>query len=124
MTPDKIKGYRHLPAFILLTLAQGPGYGAAILARMREILPLPSLDSGAVYRTLGALETDGEIEGEWDTSGRGPAKKIYRLTPTGWERLDFWRQDIEYRVALLNTFLDAARDVQANRTETTPCPRS
>ena len=124
MEPTKLKGYRHLPAFILLTLADAPGHGAAVYARMREILPLTSLDSGAVYRTLATLEADGEVEGVWDTSGRGPAKKIYRLTPTGWERLDFWRTDIEYRVRLLNTFLDAARDVQANRPEVAPCPRS
>ena len=117
MKPDKVKGYRHLPAFILLALARDIGHGAAVVARLREILPLPSLDSGAVYRTLGALEADGEIEGEWDTSGRGPARKIYRITPSGWERLDFWRRDIEYRVSLLNTFLAAARDVQAKRPE-------
>jgi len=122
MTPEKIKGYRHLPAFILLTLAQSPGHGAAIHARMRETLPLQNLDSGAVYRTLAVLERDGEVIGEWDTSNRGPAKKIYRLTPTGWERLDFWREDIEYRARLLHTFLDAARDVQANRPENPPCP--
>ena len=29
MSPEKIKGYRHLPAFLLLALAHGPGHGAA-----------------------------------------------------------------------------------------------
>lgn len=115
MPPGKIKGYRHLPAFLLLTLAHGPGHGAAVHARMQALLPLRDVDSGAVYRTLNALEADGEITGEWDTSGRGPAKKTYRLTPTGWERLDFWREDIAYRVRLLTTFLDTAGSVQVNR---------
>lgn len=115
MTPDKIKGYRHLPAFILLTLAQGPAHGAAVLGRMRDVLPLVNLDSGAVYRTLASLEADGEIAGDWDTSGRGPARKVYRLTPAGWDRLDYWRTDIAYRVRLLETFLEAASTVQSNR---------
>jgi DNA-binding PadR family transcriptional regulator len=123
MSPEKIKGYRHLPAFILLALAQAPGHGACLHARLHKILPLLNLDSGAVYRTLAALEADGEVAGAWDTSARGPAKKVYRITPAGWERLDFWREDIAYRVRLLNAFLDTARDVQANRSEGAPCPR-
>jgi PadR family transcriptional regulator, regulatory protein PadR len=123
MLPEKIKGYRHLPAFLLLTVAQAPGHGAALHARMQSTLPLTSVDTGAVYRTLAVLERDGEIEGEWDTSGRGPAKKVYRIAPAGWERLDAWREDIEYRVRLLRTFLDAARDVQAIRPEAAPCPK-
>jgi len=117
MAPDKIKGYRHLPAFLLLALAQAPGHGAALFARLGEILPLMNLDSGAVYRTLASLEADGEVAGTWDTSGRGPAKKIYHITAVGWKRLDFWREDIAYRVRLLETFLDTARTVQDNRPE-------
>jgi PadR family transcriptional regulator, regulatory protein PadR len=124
MSPEKIKGYRHLPAFILLALAQAPGHGAALQARLIEILPLVNLDSGAVYRTLASLEADGEVVGAWDTSARGPAKKVYRITPAGWERLDFWREDIAYRVRLLSTFLDTARDIQVNRGEGRPCPKS
>jgi PadR family transcriptional regulator, regulatory protein PadR len=123
MPPEKIKGYRHLPAFILLTVAQGPSHGAAIHARMQATLPLHNVDTGAVYRTLGALERDGEIAGEWDTSGRGPAKKVYSMTALGWKRLEFWRADIEYRVQLLQTFLDATHDVLAHRPESTPCDK-
>lgn len=117
MSPEKIKGYRHLPAFILLTVAQGPSHGAAIHTRMQATLPLQNVDTGAVYRTLAALERDGEIAGAWDTSGRGPARKVYSITEAGWERLDFWRDDIEYRVRLLNTFLDATRNALATRPE-------
>lgn len=115
MQGKKLKGYRHLPAFVLLAVAREPGHGAAVWARLREMLPLQGVDSGAVYRTLAALEADGEVAGSWDTSGRGPAKKIYTLTPAGWERLDFWREDIAYRIRLLETFLDAAREAQGNR---------
>lgn len=117
MVSDKIKGYRHLPAFLLLALAHGPGHGAALSARMHELLPLSGVDTGAVYRTLNALEEDGHAVGEWDTSGRGPARKIYRLTQTGWARLDFWREDIAYRARLLAVFLKSADAVQAGRPE-------
>ncbi|MHC1713203.1 MAG: PadR family transcriptional regulator [Solidesulfovibrio sp.] len=106
-----------MPAFILLTVAQGPSHGAAIHTRMQATLPLQNVDTGAVYRTLATLERDGEIAGQWDTSGRGPARKVYSITPAGWERLDFWRDDIEYRVRLLNTFLDATRNALVSRSQ-------
>ena len=115
MAAPKNKGYRHLPAFILLAAAQAPGHGADLLARIRSLLPEASLDSGAVYRTLNALEREGELAATWDTAGPGPARKVYRLTPSGWERLDFWRADIAHRLTLLGRFLEAASNVQAAR---------
>jgi PadR family transcriptional regulator, regulatory protein PadR len=115
MAPGKNKGYRHLPAFLLLALAHGPGHGAALCARMCELLPLSGVDTGAVYRTLNVLESDGEIVGEWNTAGRGPAKKTYRLTEGGWERLAYWRRDIAYRVRLLTTFLEDSGAALAQR---------
>ena len=115
MSAPKNKGYRHLPAFILLAAAQAPGHGADLLARIHRLLPEASLDSGAVYRTLNALEREGELAATWDTTSPGPARKVYRLTPLGWERLDFWRADIAHRLTLLGRFLEAARDVQAAR---------
>ena len=115
MSAPKNKGYRHLPAFILLAAATAPGHGADLLARIRSLLPEANLDSGAVYRTLNALERQGELAATWDTTSPGPARKIYRLTPSGWERLDYWRADIAHRLTLLGRFLEAARDVQAAR---------
>ena len=115
MPPTNTKGYRHLPAFILLAVAQAPGHGADILARIRRLLPVAKLDSGAVYRTLNALEQAGELTATWDTSNPGPARKVYCLTPCGWERLDFWRSDITDRIKLLGRFLEAANEVQAAR---------
>ena len=125
MSAPKNKGYRHLPAFILLAAAQAPGHGADLLARIRSLLPEASLDSGAVYRTLNALEREEELAATWDTTSPGPARKVYRLTPSGWERLDFWRCDIAHRLILLGRFLEAVSDVQAIRpapeTDAAPC---
>ncbi|WP_027184061.1 helix-turn-helix transcriptional regulator [Desulfovibrio inopinatus] len=114
MSPKKRKGYRHLPAFLLLAVAHGPGHGAALLVRMQELLPVNAVDSGAVYRTLAELEKDGEIKGTWDTESRGPAKKIYHITEAGWEQLNFWREDITYRVRLLTRFLDLTDNITAS----------
>ncbi|TSK06574.1 MAG: hypothetical protein FPO08_07890 [Geobacter sp.] len=38
--------------------------------------------------------------------GAGPARRVYRITDVGWERLGFWRHDIEMRLANLQYFLE------------------
>ena len=105
--------YRHLPAFVLLMLTDGPLHGGAVHAALLERMPEFKADTGAVYRTLLRLEKDGEVRAEWDTSIRGPARRIYRLTPAGWQKLDVWKQDIEHRIANLQHFLDGYRRARA-----------
>jgi PadR family transcriptional regulator PadR len=110
--PEKRKQqYRHLPAFILLALAEGPIHGGAIHTALMERMPNYKSDTGAVYRTLQQLERDKEVKSTWDTSNPGPAKKIYQLTPLGWEKLGDWRKDIEMRIENLNYFLSTYRQI-------------
>jgi PadR family transcriptional regulator PadR len=97
---------RHLPAFILLALREGPLHGHAIRAALVERFPGYKADPGATYRTLQALEEAGEVAFQWDTDSRGPARKVYTLTPLGWERLEYWRSEIENRLSVLQIFLD------------------
>jgi DNA-binding PadR family transcriptional regulator len=115
MAPKRKQQYRHLPAFILLALAEGPIHGGAIHTVLTERMALYKPDTGAIYRTLQQLELDGEVVSEWDTGKSGPARKVYRLTPTGWEKLEQWRQDIEMRLANLQYFLDTYRALKNPR---------
>lgn len=109
MTTRKRYQSRHLPAFILLALAEKPVHGSAIHTVLMERMGLAKPDTGAIYRTLQQLEQEGAVVFEWDTSGNGPAKKIYRLTPAGWEKLTEWRREIEARLANLQCFLEMYR---------------
>lgn len=104
---EKRKQYRHLNAFVLLALAEAPRHGAAVHDALLHKLPVFKADTGAVYRALQKLERDGEIASGWDTGQSGPPRKIYRLTPLGWERLGFWKGDIETRMRILSVFLEA-----------------
>lgn len=115
MPRDEKRTYRHLPAFVLLALTDDPLHGGAIHASLLERLSDFKADTGAVYRTLQRLEEDGEVAAAWDTSSRGPARRVYRLTPAGWRRLEVWRADIEHRVANLRYFLDAYAQAQRAR---------
>lgn len=106
---------RHLPAFILLALTEGPLHGHAIRAALAERFPDYKADPGATYRTLQSLEEAGEVAFHWETESRGPARKVYTLTPLGWERLEFWRSDIEGRLAILQLFLDHLKRSKSRR---------
>ena len=106
---------RHLPAFILLVLAEGPLHGHAIRSVLVKRFHGHKADPGALYRTLQALEEAGEVTFHWDTQSRGPARKVYALTPAGWERLEYWKGEIENRLGTLRTFLELFDQVEANR---------
>jgi len=108
---------RHLPAFILLVLTEGPLHGHAIRTALVERFPGYKADPGATYRTLQALEEAGEVTFQWDTDSRGPARKVYTLTPLGWERLEFWRSNIESRLVFLQTFLDHFQRSKTGKTK-------
>ena len=101
----KKKQYRHLPAFILLALAEKPNHGGEIFSILTKRMPIKNADAGAVYRALQKLEQEGEVTFAWDTSNPGPAKKIYRLTSAGVDRLEYWREDIEMRRSILDYFM-------------------
>ena len=97
---------RHLPAFILLVLAEEPLHGGAIHEALNQRLPSLSLDTGAIYRALKALEAEGELSSTWEATSPGPARKIYHMTAKGWDRLDFWKSEIENRREILTNFLE------------------
>ncbi|MFL0252735.1 helix-turn-helix transcriptional regulator [Clostridium neuense] len=104
--PIKRKQSRHLPAFILLTLAEGAAHGGAIYNSLMEKVPNFQCDQGAIYRALQKLEEDNAVTFSWDTTSTGPAKKIYSITDAGLNQLDDWKVDIEQRILYLKCFLD------------------
>lgn len=99
--------YRHTPAFILLFLAQGDLYGAALLNTLHEKLPCYQTDSAIIYRSLQELEEAGAVNSYWETDTGGPARKWYTITPIGKEKLKEFREDIARRKKNLDYFLDS-----------------
>ncbi|MZP30015.1 PadR family transcriptional regulator [Heliobacterium undosum] len=101
----KVNYGRHLPAFILLFLAQEPAYGLTLLKQLEQRLPHNNADSAAVYRALQELEKSEAVESYWDTSDPGPAKKWYKISPQGFRILDDFKKDIEQRKSNIEFFL-------------------
>jgi len=92
--PFNISG--NLLGLILAVLERAPmhGYGIAREIEKRSADAL-SFGEGTLYPALRMLEKDGFVNALWDTSGPGPARKVYELTEEGKMELarirDAWR---------------------------------
>ena len=91
---------RFIQPMILMALAQSDAHGYEIMQRIAGMGLLrngvPS--EAGVYRVLKEMALRGLCASSWDTSGTGPAKNVYRLTPAGRECLSSWLGTIhDYR---------------------------
>jgi PadR family transcriptional regulator, regulatory protein PadR len=90
-------------ALILGVLEEGPTHGYEISRRIRmqseEFLKVPE---SQLYPALHRLERDGFVESEWDTEGKGPARKVYRMTALGEGKLAQGRKAWQDLVAAVN----------------------
>ena len=83
---------RHLPAFVLLLLAETPMHGGALQSALNARLPALKADSAAVYRTLQQSEKDGELLSEWDTAAAARRSGFTGLPrPAGGSWSSGWR---------------------------------
>ncbi|MEN3010142.1 MAG: helix-turn-helix transcriptional regulator [Candidatus Bipolaricaulaceae bacterium] len=112
--PGRVRGLAQ--PWILLSLAQGPAHGYELLAR----LAAHELDPGALYRTLRSMEEEGLIRSFWDTSGSGPARRVYALTDAGWDYLRAWavflrrlRDELDRFLGIYATLKGGEPDVRA-----------
>jgi DNA-binding PadR family transcriptional regulator len=66
-------------------LKEEAGYGYDLVVRLKA-LGIDD-DSPTVYRALRTLEEQRAVTSYWSTSSTGPARRMYRLTPSGEEQL-------------------------------------
>jgi len=88
---------------ILTVLAEGDLHGYRIAQRIADMPPFKGQqpDVSGVYRFLRAMEERGLVVPSWDVSDRGPAKRLYKLTPAGRGCLSRWVDTLaRYREAV------------------------
>ena len=90
---------------LLLQLAQKPAHGYELLDLFERFDEETSPDPGSLYRTLRALEEEGFVCSNWNTSGSGPARRIYSLTDQGIEYLHAWAVNLRKVRQNLDRFL-------------------
>ena len=73
-----------IPLLVLAVLCEGPSHGYAIAREVeRRSQALFHLNEGALYPALKVLEQEELVEGNWETLGGAPARKVYRITEAG-----------------------------------------
>jgi PadR family transcriptional regulator PadR len=104
--PGRVRGLAQ--AWVLLALAQGPVHGYELLERLPEV----EIDPGFLYRTLRAMEEEGLVRSSWDTSGSGPARRVYTLTDEGRTVLRAWAAHIRRLRKKLDQFLSTYKELE------------
>jgi PadR family transcriptional regulator len=99
-----IGAHRWMEPFVLAFLASGAGHGYAIVGELAQLgITNGPVDVGQVYRTLRDLEQAGQVVSSW-TTGTGPARRDYELTPAGFAALDEWAAVMKERSRLVAEF--------------------
>ncbi|MGI6621312.1 MAG: helix-turn-helix transcriptional regulator [Bacillota bacterium] len=101
-----VRPERFMEPCLLLLLTENVSYGYDLISRLREFGFGDNQDPGMVYRYLRRLEKRGMIESKWDTTGTGPARRMYKVTADGDELLSVWAETIRSNIAVLQQFLE------------------
>ena len=83
------------PMLTLALLAVAPRHGYGLIAELRE-LGVRGANGGTLYPLLRELEGESLVASSWDTSGVGPARKVFSLTPLGADRLQHDRVAVQH----------------------------
>ena len=96
---------RFLRPFLLLLLTEGPSHGYELTQSLKEFQPEGlNVEPSILYRILKHMENEGLATSSLDDSGTGPARKVYELTPEGFEALDLWASSLEGTARMLDSF--------------------
>lgn len=68
---------------ILALLHREPAHGYPVVQRLIEAGVVAAPSTGGTYRLLRSLEEEGLTTSGWTTPARGPAARVYSLTPDG-----------------------------------------
>ena len=103
--------YRFCEPIVLLSLARvRTAHGYQIVSEAEQVaVTHAGVDSGAVYRALRRLEASGYVTSSWDTSGSGPARRLYTLTPSGYDHLAEWVDVMGEIASSLGSLVKASR---------------
>ena len=84
-------------------LGEEPMHGYELFGRLVAAGVVPAeQDKTKLYRLLQGLEEGGFVEFEWDTTSRGPAKKVYRRVREGACRLDELVAELQAEAAAMS----------------------
>lgn len=101
----------HLETMALAALEEGEAHGFELLRRLeRAGCGALRLKEGSLYPALYRLEERGCLKARWEENPggrRGPARRVYRLTPKGRRHLEKGRREWAGFVAVIGSIIGA-----------------
>jgi DNA-binding PadR family transcriptional regulator len=96
---------------ILAVLTEGPIHGYRLAARINEMVGVfgDKPDMSGLYRFLKKMNAAGYVVSAWETSEKGPAKRLYEITADGRECLARWTSTLETYLEAIQALLKEAR---------------
>jgi PadR family transcriptional regulator len=92
---------------VLIILKEEPVHGYVLLKKLIDIGLVDSgMDPSVIYRLLRGLEEAGMAQSEHVDEGKGPTRKVYRLTDRGNAGLSAWPTQLEKARELIDWFMD------------------
>lgn len=88
---------------LLLLLKEGQSHGYDLLVRLSDFGL--RVDPGGLYRMLRTLEREDLVQSRWETSGTGPARRTYTITPEGEGWLTLWGGTLRETRRILDLFV-------------------
>jgi len=88
---------------VLLLLREWSTYGLELMDRLTA-LGIAAMNPGSFYRILRQMEKDGMVSSSWDTSGGGPARRMYSITDAGEAYLKAWADSLGQYQKMMETF--------------------
>jgi PadR family transcriptional regulator, regulatory protein PadR len=87
LTADLSAPRNLLRSCVLLLVEERPAHGYELDSRLTS-LGFCGTNRGRIYRVLRWLEEAGFVHPGWQLGGRGPARRIYEMTPAGRRALE------------------------------------
>jgi len=124
-TGDVGPGFRRPPSgrmlgfiqpWLLLLLSEKSVHGYELLDKLNQNEDTRGVDPGFLYRTLRQFEQDGIVKSSWDIVARGPARRVYEITPEGVEYLHAWVDRIRGTRERLCRFMEAYESYSKSQT--------
>ncbi|MGD9151563.1 MAG: helix-turn-helix transcriptional regulator, partial [Desulfobacterales bacterium] len=81
-----------------------------IMNTFTQDLGIP-LNITGLYRHLDGLEKRGVLYSQWDSRGKGPARRKYYLTESGKECLRYWMRTLSMQSLLIGRFFEQAKKI-------------
>ena len=94
-----------LMAVLLLQLRELNSYGYDLLEKAAAF-GFAALNPGTLYRVLRQMEKEGLVDSDWDTSGQGPARRVYSITDAGEAYLKLWAGSLDQYRRTMDLFFN------------------